>query len=327
MGLWLYDLLSASCAHTHRGLEGIVNPPLEASKGTNHNHTRAETFCCESAKANLADNRAKALAFVLGLAKLRDKRVGRVGDDSADDTREIARGECDTKLRSLAVGFLRLSKDVGIEELYNLLETEEFGHRVRDLTGPQRNDRAEGEAGLNFCATHFRPGSTEWNGEGTVRASLDFDLGHLQWAERNVSEQFGACGTSEPNGALVLLRGLLTSEIHVVILKELIQAIFEHSLKGISNESGTKAFPDTLGALFGDDGPQAADAALVFLGIYLHVAFGNIEWCDTGVGETTCKNTAKHALGIVRSVVGDWAKMPGIPLARRGEVRHGSEIN
>ena len=104
------------------------------SKGTNHNHTRAKTFCCESAKANLADNRAKALAFVLGLAKLRDKRVGRVGDDSADDTREITRGECDTKLRSLAVAILWLSEDVGIEELDNLLETEEFGHRVRDLT-------------------------------------------------------------------------------------------------------------------------------------------------------------------------------------------------
>jgi hypothetical protein len=28
------------------------------------------------------------------------------------------------------------------------------------------------------------------------------------------------------------------------------------------------------------------------------------------VGETTCKNTAKHTLGIVRSVVGDRAKMP-----------------
>jgi hypothetical protein len=44
---------------------------------------------------------------------------------------------------------------------------------------------------------------------------------------------------------------------------------------------------------------------------YLHVAFGNIKWGDAGVGETTCKNTAKHALGIVRRVVGDRAKIPG----------------
>ena len=72
---------------------------------------------------------------------------------------------------------------------------------------------------------------------------------------------------------------------------------------------------------------------------YLHVAFGNIKWGDAGVGETACKNAAKHALGIVRRVVGDWAKIPGdasstwgskkskiddsspgIPLARRREV-------
>ena len=64
------------------------------------------------------------------------------------------------------------------------------------------------------------------------------------------------------------------------------------------------------------------------------------------MGETTCKNTAKHALGIVRRVVGDRAKIPtkessawrtqrriirdsspGIPLSRWGEVRHGREIN
>ena len=81
-------------------------------------------------------------------------------------------------------------------------------------------------------------------------------------------------------------------------------------------------------------------------GAYLHVAFGNIKWGDASVGETTCKNTAKHTLGIVRSVVGDRAKMPGeaqsawrtekriirdsspgIPFARRGEVRHGRKIN
>jgi hypothetical protein len=45
-------------------------------------------------------------------------------------------------------------------------------------------------------------------------------------------------------------------------------------------------------------------------GTYLHVAFGNIKWSDASVGETTCKNTAKHALGIVRRVVGDRAKVP-----------------
>jgi hypothetical protein len=141
--------------------------------------------------------------------------------------------------------------------------------REPHLTGPQWNDRAEGEACLNFGAAHFRPGSTKGNGEGTCGASLDFDLGHLQRAERNVSEKLGTCRACEPDGALVLVRRLLTSEIHVVILKHLIQAIFEHPLEGISEESGTKTFPNTPGALLRDDGLQGADTALVLGRVYL----------------------------------------------------------
>jgi hypothetical protein len=137
------------------------------------------------------------------------------------------------------------------------------------LTGPQWNNRAEREAGLNFCAAHFRPSSTEGNREGTCRASLDFDLRHLQRAERNVSEKLGACGASEPDSAFVLVCRLLTSEIHVVILKDLIQAIFEHALEGISEKSGTKTFPNTPGALLRDDEFQGADTALILGRVYL----------------------------------------------------------
>ena len=106
------------------------------SKGTNHNHTRAKTSCGESAEADLVDNRAEALALVLGLAKLGDKGVRRVGDYGAYDTGEVAGAESNAKLRRLAVGVLWLSEDVGIEELNNLLEEEELGHRVRDLRMP-----------------------------------------------------------------------------------------------------------------------------------------------------------------------------------------------
>ena len=74
-------------------------------------------------------------------------------------------------------------------------------------------------------------------------------------------------------------------------------------------------------------------------GAYLHVTFGNIKWGDASVGETACKNTAKHALGIVGGVMGNRAKIPedawsawrsekriigdrspGIPLPGRGEL-------
>jgi len=321
---WLMDfcLLSASCAHAHRGLEAIVDPPLEASKGTNHNHTRAETSCSESTEADLVDNRAEALAFILGLTKLGDERVCRVRDYGTDNTREVAGGESNTELCRLAVGILWLSEDVGIEELDNLFKEEELGHGVRDLTGPQRDERAEGEAGVDFGATHFFPGGPKGNGEGTGRTCLDLDLGHLQRAECNIREKLGACGTSEPNGALVILRRFLTSEIHIRILEDLIEAILEHALEGISDESGADAFPDALCGLLRDYGLQGTEGTNIFGRVYLHVTFSNIKWGDAGVGETTRKDTAKHALGIVGRVMGNRAKIPGIPLSGRGEVRH-----
>jgi len=66
-------LLATSCAHTHSGLEAIIDPPLEASKCTNHENTRAETFCCKSSPSDLLNNRPEAPALVRGLAKLGDK--------------------------------------------------------------------------------------------------------------------------------------------------------------------------------------------------------------------------------------------------------------
>ena len=44
---------------------------------------------------------------------------------------------------------------------------------------------------------------------------------------------------------------------------------------------------------------------------HLHVALGDVERGDSGVGDTTGKDTTEHALGIVGGVVGDGPKIPG----------------
>lgn len=103
------------------------------SEGTNHDYTRPETLRCKISKANLANDCAEALPLILWLAKLRDERVGGVRDDSANNTGEVSRSKGDAELRGLAVGVLRLGEDARIELLHDLLETEELGHRVRDL--------------------------------------------------------------------------------------------------------------------------------------------------------------------------------------------------
>ena len=56
-------------------------------------------------------------------------------DDGADDTGEVTGSEGDTELGRLAVGLLGRGEDVGVEELNNLLEEVELGHRVGDLFG------------------------------------------------------------------------------------------------------------------------------------------------------------------------------------------------
>jgi len=137
------------------------------------------------------------------------------------------------------------------------------------LTGPQWNKRAEGEAGLNFGAAHFCPGGTEGDGEGTSGACLDLDLGHLEWAERNIGEKLGACGASEPYGALVLLGRFLASEVHVGILEYLVEAILEHALERVSEEGGADTFPDALCAFLSNDGLQGAHSPDVLGRVYL----------------------------------------------------------
>ena len=41
----------------------------------------------------------------------------------------------------------------------------------------------------------------------------------------------------------------------------------------------------------------------------LHVAFGDIKRCDTGVGHPTSKHTTEQAFAIIVKVVGDGAKI------------------
>lgn len=57
-----------------------------------------------------------------------------MGDDGADDTGEVTRREGDTELRALAVLRLGLGEDVRVEQRDDLLEEEELGHGVRDLS-------------------------------------------------------------------------------------------------------------------------------------------------------------------------------------------------
>ena len=107
------------------------------------------------------------------------------------------------------------------------------------------------------------------DGEGTGRAGLDFDLGHLPGAKSNIGENLSRGGTSQPDGTLVFFAGFLTGEVHVGIFEEFVETVLEGTLEGVANQGRSETFPGTRNTLLGDDGSETGDETLVFGGVDL----------------------------------------------------------
>ena len=140
---------------------------------------------------------------------------------------------------------------------------------ITHLARPKGDDGAEGVAGLRLQSAHLAEGSEHGDGEGTGRARLDLDLGHLQRAEGDIGEELGGGGARAPDEALVLGGRLLTSEVHVLVLEELVETVLEETLEGVADEGGAEALPETPGTLLGDDGTETGTKALVLGGVDL----------------------------------------------------------
>ena len=64
--------LFASCgSKAHSRLEGVVDPPLETSKSSNHEYTSAETLSGQVGHSNLVGNLLDRLALVGRLKEIR----------------------------------------------------------------------------------------------------------------------------------------------------------------------------------------------------------------------------------------------------------------
>ena len=126
-------LFATGSTQTHGRLERVVNPPLEPSQGTDHDDTGTKTLGGEGSETSLGGDGTNGFALVFRFAQQGDQRVGRVGDDGANDTGEVTRSEGDSELSGLAVGVLRSGEDMGVEERNDLLEEVELGHGVWNL--------------------------------------------------------------------------------------------------------------------------------------------------------------------------------------------------
>jgi len=130
------------------------------------------------------------------------------------------------------------------------------------LMRPEGDKGTEGEPGFGSGDPHLGESTTHGEGEGTGKAGLDLDLGHLPWAASNIGENLRRSGTCQPDGTFVLGAGLLTGGVHVVIFEDLVETVLEGALEGVADRGGPEALPSTSDTLLSDNGSETGDKTL-----------------------------------------------------------------
>jgi hypothetical protein len=158
---------------TTGNLEGVVDPPLETSEGTNHDDTSTETV----PETGETDSSVDLTDGTTVLIHDRYHGVSGVGDDSAEDTSPVTGHESDHKLEVLGVALTRSSEHISVQGSHGLFESDELHNGVGDLSAPEGNDTLV-ETVPALRLHDLGPAFTEGSGEGTFIGGLnsDFDL-------------------------------------------------------------------------------------------------------------------------------------------------------
>ena len=164
--------LSTGGGESAPNLEGIVDNPLHASKGTNHENSGSETLP-ESVETNILVDLTSTLS---GLVHDRDHGVSWMRDDGAENTGNITRHEGDHKLGSLAVFALWLGEDVGIEFSDDLLESDELDDGIWNLSHPKWLDTLV-ETGGSFCRFNLVESGNTVSWESSLSGGLHSNFG------------------------------------------------------------------------------------------------------------------------------------------------------
>lgn len=122
---------------TDGSLEGIVDPPLETSEGTNHKNSGKETSP-ETRETDLRVDVANTLTLVFRSVHLGNHGISRVRDEGAEDTSQVNRHEGNGQLLSLRVFTSGSSEELGVEKFNDLFEGDELNDGIGDLSGPKR---------------------------------------------------------------------------------------------------------------------------------------------------------------------------------------------
>jgi len=125
--------LSTSGSKSAPDLEGVVDDPLHAGEGTNHENSCSETLP-ETIESNVLVDFSSTLSSLIHNG---DHGISWVRNDSAEYTCRVTRGEGNSKLGGFAVFILWLSEDVGVEKLYEFLKGNELDDGIWDLSEPK----------------------------------------------------------------------------------------------------------------------------------------------------------------------------------------------
>ena len=131
--------LSNGGGESASNLEGIIDDPLEASKGTNHEDSGTKTLP-ESGESNLGVdllNLRPGGATSSSLVEDGDHGISWVRNDGAENTSDVTGHEGNGKLSSLGVGGFLLGEDLSVELGNDLLESDELDNGVWNLSSPE----------------------------------------------------------------------------------------------------------------------------------------------------------------------------------------------
>ena len=284
------------------GLPGIVDPPLQTRQRTNHQNTSSQAVPASLPAQHL--HRLQHRDLLRGVVHLRHARVERMRHQRAEHTGDVARGERHRQLRRLAVRLTRLRQQEAVEQTHDVLERRELHHRVRNLTAPQRHQTLPQR--LHTLSTGDLANSRHQlvREVHLRRARLNAHLGGLHRAQEDISNELGRGRSSQVHGVLVVLGSLLSHQVDVEVLEQLVASELEESLHGVTVEGGlpsavqTVTIPTLLRNLL-----QTVHKVLVQSGVRLATALDQIERANSGVSGSARENASHKAGAVETSIV------------------------
>ena len=302
------------------GLPSIVDPPLQTRQRTNHQNTRSQTVPASLPAQNL--HRLQHRDLLRGVVHLRHARVERMRHQRAEHTRNVARSERHRQLRRLAVRLARLRQQEAVEQTHDVLERGELHHRVRDLTAPQRHQTLP-QSTHALSTRDLADSGHQLVGEVHLgRTRLDTHLGRLHRALEDIREDLSGRRSGQVDRVLVVLGSLLSHQVDVEVLEQLVTSELEETLHGITVEGRlpsavqTVTIPTLLRNLL-----QTVHKVLVQSGVRLATALDQIERANSGVSGSAREN-ASHKAGAVETSIVLRLSVSGLEQLKRTGVEH-----